>query len=197
MLFDILRDAKSTRRRICVSWLDLKNAYGSVRHSLIRFALEYYYFPQFVVDLVLNYYDKLCAKVVTDAWETNLFAYDIGVFQGCTLSTILFNVVFNLLYESIKHLIVKGYATDDGIEVREQLFADDITNVTGPKEHQVLLNAQEAFLTWTACLAAKPSKCKSLALTSFTPGHVHRYVAHQPLIYSTFDPVLTINGELI
>ena len=58
-------------------------------------------------------------------------------------------------------------------------FADDITNVTeGPKEHQVLLNAQDAFLGWTVCLVAKPAKCKSLALTSFTPGHAHRYVAH-------------------
>jgi hypothetical protein len=34
-------------------------------------------------------------------------------------------------------------------------------------------------------------------MTSFTPGHAHRYVAHQPLIYSTYDPVLTISGEQI
>ena len=36
-----LRDAKQAGKSICMSWVDLKNAFGSVRHSLIQFALTH------------------------------------------------------------------------------------------------------------------------------------------------------------
>ena len=34
-MFEALLDAKHNQRQIVVAWLDLKNAYGSVRHNLI------------------------------------------------------------------------------------------------------------------------------------------------------------------
>ena len=41
-MFEALFDAKSHYRQIVVAWLDLKNAYGSVRHNLIQFALSWF-----------------------------------------------------------------------------------------------------------------------------------------------------------
>ena len=35
-------DAQRSGRDLCVSWIDLANAYGSVKHSLIHFSLEWY-----------------------------------------------------------------------------------------------------------------------------------------------------------
>ena len=46
--------------------------------------------------LIFDYYDKLCASVTTKDWATAFFPFDIGLFQGCVLSTILFDCVFNL-----------------------------------------------------------------------------------------------------
>ena len=40
VLHEAMRRAKSERRALVVSWIDLANAYGSVRHTLIQFALE-------------------------------------------------------------------------------------------------------------------------------------------------------------
>lgn len=40
-----LRDAKRAGTGICVSWIDLKNAFGSVRHSLLQFALNHFNLP--------------------------------------------------------------------------------------------------------------------------------------------------------
>ena len=37
-LLAALRDAKQSYRQIVLTWLDLTNAYGSVRHTLIQFA---------------------------------------------------------------------------------------------------------------------------------------------------------------
>ena len=46
LLNEALKDAKKNRRQIVVSWVDLANAYGSVPHNLIQFALEWYHVPE-------------------------------------------------------------------------------------------------------------------------------------------------------
>ena len=43
-LFEALREAKSHRIQSVISWLDLANAYGSVRHNLIKFAWDCYHY---------------------------------------------------------------------------------------------------------------------------------------------------------
>ena len=45
-LLEALRDAKASHRQFIITWLDLANAYGSVRHNLIQFALNWFHIPQ-------------------------------------------------------------------------------------------------------------------------------------------------------
>jgi hypothetical protein len=59
-MFEALLDAKFNQRQIVVSWLDLKNAYGSVRHNLIQFALSWFHVPQLIRELIFDYYEKIC-----------------------------------------------------------------------------------------------------------------------------------------
>ena len=44
------------KRNIYVSWLDLANAYGSVRHSMILFTLEWYHVPHEFTEMLYQYY---------------------------------------------------------------------------------------------------------------------------------------------
>ena len=46
MQWEMLKHAKSKQRQIVMAWLDLENAYGSVRHMLVPFALKWYHVPQ-------------------------------------------------------------------------------------------------------------------------------------------------------
>jgi len=59
--------------------------------------------PLLIQELIFNYYEKLCAKVTTKDWSTGFFFFDIGLFQGRVLSTILFDCVFNLLLDFLDH----------------------------------------------------------------------------------------------
>ena len=68
-------------------------------HNLIQCALNWYHVPILVQKLIFNYYEKLAATVVTREWSTGFFLFDIGLFQGCVLSTILFDCVFQLLLD--------------------------------------------------------------------------------------------------
>ncbi len=94
---EAMREAKEHIRQIVISWLDLANAYGSVRHNLIQFALNWYGVPKLIQKLIYNYYEKLMTKVTTREWSTRFFLFDIGLFQ--VLSTILFDCVFQLLLD--------------------------------------------------------------------------------------------------
>ena len=38
-------EARTKHKLLCVCWLDLANAYGSVHHDLIDFSLKYYHAP--------------------------------------------------------------------------------------------------------------------------------------------------------
>ena len=42
---EALKEAKELNRQIVISWIDLANAYGSVCHNLIQFALNWYHVP--------------------------------------------------------------------------------------------------------------------------------------------------------
>ena len=109
VLMETLLDAKRISREIVVAWLDLANAYGSVAHNLIQFALEWYHVPANIRELIYHYYDELFVRVKTKQWNSDWFMFQIGLFQGCPLSVVLFLIVFNLLLDLLKTKRHLGY----------------------------------------------------------------------------------------
>ncbi len=77
-LSEAFRVAKETKRPICVSFIDLENAYGSVKHNHIQYAFTWYHFPAAFRKLMFNYYESQHARVRTDDWTTDWFKSEIG-----------------------------------------------------------------------------------------------------------------------
>ena len=197
-LYEALRDAFENTRSICSIWIDLANAFGSVRHNLIQFALEWYHVPKPIQLLILKYYDKLCAKIVTKNWSSMFFLFDIGCFQGCVLSAILFDCVFNLLLDYLRPLERLGYTIKSTlIKVTDKAYADDLNLTAGTaRDCQKLIDRTDTWLDWTQTMKAKPAKCVSLAYRQFKPES--NRMGFTPLtknIYSPYDPLLTISGK--
>ena len=69
MLGEALQERIRDKLAFVVSWIDLENAYGSVAHNLIQFALNWYHVPSFIQELIFDY-ERLCAFVVTEGWTT-------------------------------------------------------------------------------------------------------------------------------
>ena len=80
-----------------------------------------------------SYYEGLCARVCTDAWETGLIPIGCGVPQGCTASTINFDLVFQILLDYHSSLLVgkRGYwiAKSPSVVVEKPTYADDVALV--------------------------------------------------------------------
>lgn len=200
MLFEALKEAKREKRQIVIAWIDLANAFGSVRHNLIQFALDWYHVPKAVQKMIFNYYEKLMAKVISKEWSTPFFLFDIGLFQGCVLSTILFLCVFQMLLDFLQPLREKhGYHFKQvNMKAIAEAYADDLAlEARNTKGCQVLCTATQKWLEWTETMRAKPQKSVTFAMKQFDRrirSEAFRPI-HEGLSYSPFDPELIIAGE--
>ena len=198
-LWEALREAKDEARSFVISWLDLANAYGSVMHNLIQFALNWYHVPTGIQQLIYDYYEKLRAKVTTKEWVTSFFTFAIGLFQGCVLSSILFDCVFNLLLDFLAPLRHLGYEFKDiKLITMDRAYADDLSILTRDAAgHQRVLDRTDIWLDWTRTMRAKPKKCISFAMRQFRKGSTSSrgFMPVSDAIYAPYDPLVTIAGE--
>ena len=203
--FQALRNAKLHKRQIVAAWYDLKNAYGSVRHNLIQFALQWYHVPDWFCQFVLLYYDTLFAMVTTDNWETAAFAYGSGVFQGCLASSGLFLSAYQIVLDFVAQFGTEAYtfkiqhdqrAPAPEVAILQQAYADDHASLKcSCAGAQHTANCLQKIYDWTDCLVAKPTKCGSLGLCDrrcLADDH-----AHYGKSYGPYDPEFTINGQRI
>lgn len=201
MVSELFKDAKQRQRSLCTIWLDLANAYGSIRHSLAYFALEWYHVPAEMIELLFHYYEGICLQVQTEEWESDWFGLEIGVPQGCTASTIIFDVAFQLVLDIHQHLMAGngiGYTiTGMTDSITAPAYADDVQLVaTSPEDCQVSIDCFEQALAWTRSMKLKPSKCKTLAFRRFNKGQMSDFKAHQSRVYSSYDPRLRVYGKV-
>jgi hypothetical protein len=74
-LNEALRDAYKEQKQIALVWVDLANAFGSVSHNLIQFALEWFHVPYSVRKLLLDYYKNLWQKLLQKIGPSLLFSF--------------------------------------------------------------------------------------------------------------------------
>lgn len=51
-IWDVIQDVKKNRKDLNVVWVDLANSYGSVPHELLMKAMNFFYIPQKIKDLM-------------------------------------------------------------------------------------------------------------------------------------------------
>jgi hypothetical protein len=108
VLQTILNNAKEHQRSLVMTLIDLKNAFGSVSHNLIFLMLEFIKMPTEICAYIKSTYSQLTASVSTRNWRTNTFSISQGIFQGDTLSPLVFLLVFNPIINLVKSL-TSGY----------------------------------------------------------------------------------------
>lgn len=198
VLMAAFQDAKRHSKPICVSLIDLANAYGSVNHPLIQFALKWYHVPPTVCTIFRHYYDALLACIIVPGSElsTEVVHLGIGVFQGCCASTIVFNVAYQLKVDYTSTCQDLGYKfTDTDETLAQNLFADDDSAITEePAANQVILSKSAKWLKWSRTLKGKPTKCRAIAFCRFLKKH-SKYQKLQNKQYSAYDPQLELGGE--
>ena len=161
-------------------------------HNLIQFALDWYHVPARIRKLIWSYYEGLCARVRTAGWSSVLFLIAIGVPQGCTASTINFDVGFQLILDLHSALLVGkiGYKIAfTRIIVSKPTYADDVALVERTASHcQDSVAAFCIALVWSRTMKLKVPKCRTLAFRVFNPTDDTHFVKFQSTTWSAYDP---------
>ena len=108
-LCSILDNAVQHNLPLAMSFLDLQNAFGLVAHGLIHDILHHVQLPHKFISYITFGYTHLSGKVKTKSLCTPSFKIERGVFQGDTLSPLIFLLAFNPLIELCKSLSSCGF----------------------------------------------------------------------------------------
>ena len=187
LLSYLLSHQKKLKRDVFVVLLDLKNAFGEVHHSLIRFSLEHHHVPTDTINLIMSQYTNFFLNVSAARCNLNSGPVKVqrGVLQGDPLSPLLFNLVFDSLMSSLSNPQMQSHGILWGDGLTRSLwtqFADDAAVVCDRfKETQLILTFFQRWTAW-ADLIIRPDKSFAYA------------AAQRSGKYQQIQPSFTING---
>ena len=98
----IINKARTKKRSLVVTLLDLKDAFCEVHHNLITSVLSYLHVPSHIQTLVSSLYLDFKTCTITYKFQTPAITVRRGVLQGDCLSPLLFNLCFNKFIQYIK-----------------------------------------------------------------------------------------------
>lgn len=165
ILQQAIDDARLRGADLTITWLDLRNAFGSVPHSVITFMLQQHGVHPVLVEVIQDAYASCSTTFVTASGETRQVQMLAGVKQGDPLSPIVFNLALESLIRSTLDL-----KEDHGYKLLEHqvnalAYADDLVLLAkSPQNMQALLNTIGEVATWSG-LHFNAAKCATLALS--------------------------------
>lgn len=119
-------------------------------------------FPCSIRPEIHPYSERLLALVdVPDVIRTEPLHFAIGVFQGCVLSSLLFNLFMQQLLdvsEKPDRSFRYRFSSLPGMSLLFSAYADDLQVVTSlPENNQAMLNDADIFLHWAEIMAGRPN----------------------------------------
>lgn len=120
---------KSKSRSMSIAWLDYKKAYDFVPHNWILYCLQLYQFDPVVVQCIENLLALWCTTLYlqmpnSDPIKLLGVSVKCGIFQGDTLSPLLFCIALNPLSTLLDTL--PGYEVTFDQQLTHLLYMDDL-----------------------------------------------------------------------
>ena len=104
-IWDQIQKAKREKIDLHVVWLDLANAYGSVPHQQINYAMEFFHMPTCVKNLVAQYFSDLQMCFSLQDFTTGWQQLEVGIAMGCAISPILFVAAFEIILIGARQMV--------------------------------------------------------------------------------------------
>ena len=126
----IMKEARSIHRNLVTVWLDYRKAFDSIPHDWLLEALRLAKIPQHLITAVINltesWYTILNLNGTSKTIASDLIKILTGIYQGDSLSVILFVLALNPLSHLLR--LQKGYAysKDHKQQHTHNFFADDL-----------------------------------------------------------------------
>jgi hypothetical protein len=149
-----------------VAFMDLSAAYDSIDRNLLFTKLKHMGMSDHSINTLKHLYQDTTCIVKCDEGGSAGFTVNIGLRQGCPLSTTLFNLY---IWDLHQHLVsdtegagvrLQGVADDEHMLVTDMEYADDVALCAStPKQLQDLINSFVAYCDRHG-LTVNPKKCE-------------------------------------
>ncbi|GMO18210.1 MAG: hypothetical protein Ta2E_09280 [Mycoplasmoidaceae bacterium] len=103
-------DVVKEKRELFIASLDLRDAFGSIPHDLIRRNVEDFGFPKRVSNIIMESYNGASISIQAKQDYSEQVPREKGVKQGCPISPTLFNIGIDPLLRVVnRELANLGY----------------------------------------------------------------------------------------
>jgi len=162
---NVLKDANENKKSICMLFLDISNAFGSLNRTRLFEILEKYNVDKKFINYIQSYYDNFKFYATSKDWTTELMDWQDGLVQGCPLSSILFVTAINyvLRYLDDKYKQAFGYSIKNDVPILFTAFIDDVCVIA--KDADALQEVYNKLKFLFACLGLKLNASKSAIMT--------------------------------
>ena len=187
MVWSALKEARSTKSSLANIWLDIANAYGSIPHRLLFFALERYGVDPHSISLIKIYYSGIYSRSFSQSAPSSSHQHFKGIFAGCTLSIILFLAGINVVIEyTLASSARKFVSTGNVAFPLVRAFMDDLnlmsSSVSGT---QNLLHRCVKALSW-AGMYFRADKSRSIVIVRGKSMNTTPFYVTEPSTPSDF-----------
>ena len=149
MVWHALKEARAQKSNLAIIWLDIANAYGSITHKLIAFALHRYGVSPQWIRLIETCYKGIFGKSFSESATSAWHRHQRGIFAGCTLSIILFLAGMTIILEYSMQARVPKFITNNTTLALLRAFMDDLSLMSAKVfGAQTLLSQWITALTW-------------------------------------------------
>ena len=124
LLQSAMTDARRSNRNLSIVWLDLKDAFGSVSHSILLNLLQRAGLTGSTINIIEDIYTASSCHLCVGNTTSNPISLGKSIKQGCPLSPILFNFFIEGILrgvESLNHGCTRGETTLNSLA-----YADDL-----------------------------------------------------------------------
>ncbi|GBM04006.1 Retrovirus-related Pol polyprotein from type-1 retrotransposable element R2 [Araneus ventricosus] len=160
VLKNFLDSARKDKTDVCIEWLDVTNAFGSIPHEAIFEMLSRSGAGLPFTELIHDIYSNSSTKILSDGGLTKDIPVLSGVKQGCPISGLIFDMCIDP--------IIRGVQAENRSH-KILAFADDLCLLANsPEELQLSLSFVNASLKRLG-LALNPSKSVALHVSGRNP----------------------------
>ena len=145
------------KEKLYVCFVDFQKAFDSVWHKGLFHKLQKVGINGNSLNLIKDLYKKTKCAVKVDNRITEFFKYSKGVRQGCPLSSVLFNLYVNDIFDVInKHSSSDIYLNENN-KINALMYADDLVMISRTKEglQRQIDSLHEYCQTWKLAINIK------------------------------------------
>jgi hypothetical protein len=141
----ITKDNKRRHTNLAMAWIDYRKAFDSVPHSWLIKCMNMYKINDGIKTLIMKSMSLWKTQVMCDKQAIGQIKIERGLFQGDSLSPLLFCIAINPL-STILHKAGKEYAVASGEKINHLLYMDDLKLFSKKEEDlNTLVNTVQIF----------------------------------------------------